>query len=210
MEAETPRENTPPPVVVPWPDAGRAVLDMLAARSPAPAIAIVGVTGPVGAGKSTLARRLSGVVVSTDDYLPDYDLVAERERDDPAAADLDALARHLAALRAGRPVMAPVWSFHTHRRESRREVRPAPVIVCEGLHALHERIADLLDVRVFLDAPAPVRLARLQEREQTGERGWGVERATRFFHEVAEPTYARFAPDYRARAHLIVLAHEGQ
>lgn len=191
-------------IVASWAEAPRLARERARAALARAPVAIIGITGPVASGKTTLARQLSDTILSTDDYLPDYEEVDEHLRDHPDAADLGALAGHLASLRSGRATLVPVWSFHTHRRESEREVAPTPLIVCEGLHALHERIAHLLDVRIFIEAPRSVRLARLAAREQTGERGWGVEKATRFFHEVAEPTYARFAPDYRARAHILV------
>jgi uridine kinase len=171
---------------------------------------VVGITGPAGAGKSTLAGRLaaeaSGIVVSTDEYLPDYELVPEAERDLPEHADLPLLASHLASLRAGEPAEVPVWSFHAHRRVDARVVQPpesGPVIV-EGLFALHASLGDAVDLRVFVEAPAEVRWARWEAIEQRGERGLGVDAAHAFFHEVADPTYARYAPDYRAAADLIV------
>lgn len=168
---------------------------------------LVGVSGPVASGKSTLARHLSSSIVATDDYLPDYDLVPYHERDEPRHADFERLARDLAALKRGEPASLPVWSFHTHRREGERRMEPAGVIVCEGIHALYERVAALYDVAVFVEAPRHVRLARMEERERSGVRGWGVEAAREFFHKVAEPTFDRHADAYRSRAHVIVMNH---
>jgi uridine kinase len=167
---------------------------------------LVGIGGPVASGKSTLARALSPCVVATDDYLPDYDRVPIHERDEPRHADYRRLAADLAALREGRSARVPVWSFKSHRREGEREVAPARIVVCEGIHALFDEVAPLLDVAVFVDAPRAVRLERWRAREQAGDRGWSVEYATEFFHGVAEPTFERYAAAYRARAHVIVEA----
>ncbi|KAA0215353.1 MAG: hypothetical protein EDM82_07605 [Cyanobacteria bacterium CYA] len=100
---------------------------------------VVGIGGPAGAGKSTLADLLGGLVVRTDDYLPNYDEVPEQERDEPRHADLGALVAHLVDLRAGVEVDAPVWCFKTHRRIGVRRLSPGPMVVCEGIHALHAR-----------------------------------------------------------------------
>lgn len=159
----------------------------------------------MGAGKSTLAALLDGLVVRTDDYLPNYNELPEHERDDPRHADLSALARHLADLRRGAEVDAPVWCFKTHRRIGVQRLSPRPLVVCEGIHALHPLVRSVLDVAVFVDAPTDDRWARWEAIEARGERGWGVERARAYFHGVAEPTFARAAAEYRASADLIVL-----
>lgn len=171
---------------------------------------IVGVTGPAGSGKTTLAERLSPHIVSTDDYLPDYELVAEHERDLPEFADLERLAADLAELRAGKPTRIPQWSFHTHRREGERLLLPPPpgsLLIVEGIHALYHTLHPTLDLRVYVDAPRDTRWSRVEARERTGERGWGVDVARAFFHNHAEPTFAARADEYRNSAQVIVQNH---
>jgi len=165
---------------------------------------VVGVTGPVGAGKSHVASALSPCIVSTDDYLPDYDTTPEHLRDLPEWSDLPRLAADLARLASGRPARLPAWSFHEHRRTGEREALPGPVIVCEGLHALHPTVRPSLDLLVFVEAPAAARWQRVEHRERAGQRGWTIEYARHFFANVAEPTFERYAADYRSVAHIIV------
>lgn len=195
-------EPMPDPAVIPWPSAADHIL---AAAADLPDRVTIGISGPVGSGKTTLASRLSSCIVSTDHYLPDYDKVAFEDRDLPHAADLPGLARDLKTLRDGAPTDIPIWSFQTHKREGLRRVEPSRIIVCEGIHALHDTVAPQLDLRIYIDAPPEVRWSRWEELERTGQRGWGIDLARQFFDRVAEPTFARFAKTYRAAAHYIVI-----
>lgn len=181
----------------------RARAAALALTHPRPHL-VIGVTGPAGSGKSHLARCLSACIVATDDYLPDYDATPEHLRDLPEHADLPRLRQDLASLAAGNPTRLPTWCFHEHRRTGHRDLHPAGLIVCEGLHALHATLHPVLDLLVYIDAPADARWARIAHRERAGERGWGIDYSRHFFHNVAEPTFERLAPGYQAAAHVIV------
>lgn len=196
---------SPAPILVDWPSAHAVILEHAARRRGDQPVLVVGVTGPVGSGKSTLAERLGGTVVSTDSYLPDYDRLPRESWDDPAHADLPLLATHLRELRAGRAASVPVWSFQSHSRVGYRDLRPERIVVCEGLHALHALVRPILDLAIFVDAPASVRWGRCEQRELQGERGWGVQSARTFFHEVAEPTFSRLSDGYKRVADVLVV-----
>ena len=167
--------------------------------------AVVGITGAVAAGTSTLARRLSACVVSTDHYLPDYDRTPEHLRDLPESSDLARLAQDLAELRAGRATSIPRWTFEAHARVGEQRVEPAEIVVVEGLHALHALPRTHVDVAVFVEAPQSTRWARAVERERAGDRPWPIDYLEKFFHGVAEPTFARHAEAYRGAAHFVVV-----
>ncbi len=190
------------PKILSWDDALHAIDAAALARG---GRCVIGITGPVAAGKTTLARLVSACVVSTDSYLPDYDSTPEHLRDLPESSDLARLARDLAMLRAGQPTSIPHWSFQSHAREGETLIESAPRIVCEGLHALHASLQPQIDLRVFVDAPRAARWARCEAREKSGARGWTLEYLHHFFHEVAEPTFARAAEEYRASAHFVVV-----
>jgi uridine kinase len=166
---------------------------------------VIGVTGAVAAGKSTLARTLSECVVSTDNYLPNYHTTAEHLRDLPESSDLERLARDIAALRSGCGTNIPLWTFAEHRRIGEQRVETADVVVVEGLHALHALPRQHIDIAVFVEAPQTTRWQRAVAREQAGDRPWPIEYLDKFFHTVAEPTFALHADGYRRVAHFVVI-----
>ncbi|MBY0111170.1 MAG: hypothetical protein K2Y21_00005 [Phycisphaerales bacterium] len=202
----TPRSQ---PRQVPLEQATLAVRELVQGRG----TSVVAITGPVGSGKSHLAKLLSPCVLSTDDYLPNYDTLAYEDRDDPRFADHNRLIADLASLRDGRVTRVPSWSFQTHSRIGEREVAPPEasggLIVVEGIHALHDALLGHIDFGIFVEAASAVRWQRWEHLEATGQRGWGIEVARQFFHGVAEPTFARYEETYRTRAHLIVTNHHG-
>ena len=166
---------------------------------------VIGITGPVGAGKSTLAAQLSSCVIATDHYFPNYDVTPEHLRDMSEYSDLPRLASDLAALRRGEDVTIPVWSFVSHSREGYQRVQGAPIVVCEGIHALHEIPRAHLDISIYVDAPSTVRWSRWEALELSGVRQLGVEQARAFFHEFAEPIFGRYARGYKSAAHFVVV-----
>lgn len=195
----------PRPIHLAWTHAPRTLKEVIAGKLRQRERVVVGITGPVGAGKTTLATMLSPCVIGTDCYLPDYEKVAYEERDRPHAADHARLAADLALLRLGETADVPVWSFQTHRREGHRKVSPAPVIICEGIHALHAPLRALLDLSVYVEAPADVRWSRWEGMAHRRERGWPADEARAFFDAVAEPTFGELAAQYRAGADYVVL-----
>ena len=192
------------PIELEWEGAAERVAEIARERR----VRVIGVTGPVAAGKSTLAAQVAGLLnaglLSTDHYLPDYALVPENERDLPERADLALLGEHLGRLRAGEAVDRPEWSFHEHRRVGVRRLEPTGLVVCEGIHALAHPVRSHVDLGVFVEASSAARWSRWEAIERAGKRGMGVERARAFFDGVAEPTFERFAAGYRASADVVV------
>ncbi len=195
------------PLRIAWKDAVARILSHPGAGG------VVCVAGPVGSGKSTLARRIigdaGGALISTDDYLPDYDKTPEHLRDEPGSSRLDALAEDAGRLSRGEPAEVPTWCFHEHRRIGSRLVTPAGLVVIEGIHAMHRTLAGVRGVGVLVDASRETRWARWEAIESSGQRGWGVEKARRYFETVAEPTFERYRPEYESAADFIVTNDRG-
>ncbi|TAJ67449.1 uridine kinase [Brevundimonas sp.] len=178
---------------------------------------LIAITGGSGSGKSTLAEALvsalsdgAAVLLREDSYyldaagLPDFD-PATFDFDDVAARDHALMIRDLAELKAGRDVVAPLYSFIHHGREPGGEpVRAAEVVVVEGTHVLcTPDLAALFDIRVFVDTPADIRFIRRLLRDQT-ERGRSADSVIAQYLSTVRPGHERLTEPSRVNADFIV------
>ena len=148
---------------------------------------LVGIGGGTGAGKTTLAGKLVArlgaarvVVLQHDDYYRDLSSLAPAARgavnfDALEALETELLVEHLHALRGGQSILAPVYDFGSHTRlDDWRVLTPRELVLLEGTLVLADpALRNLLDLRVYVDAPRPTRLARRLTRD-VAERGRDV------------------------------------
>jgi uridine kinase len=175
---------------------------------------LVGVAGGTGAGKSTIVRRLldrlGGVLIDLDSYYRDRSRLGPAERarlnfDEPAAIDATLLVEHLGRLTRGEPVAKPVYSFASHTRVGVQTVGPGRLLVVEGLFTWWwEPLRALLDLKVFVDAPADVRLIRRLHRD-IAERGRTAEQVLAQYLSTVRPMYERYVEPMRAHADLVIV-----
>jgi uridine kinase len=179
---------------------------------------LVGIGGGSGSGKTAVARALAGAlgpertaVLAHDAYYRDRPdlLPAERARlnyDVPEALDGDLFLDHLAALRRGERIRPPRYSFATHARDGLDEpIEPREVVLVEGILLLHQpAVRDALDLRIFLDAPEEVRLARRLARD-TAERGRTPDSVVTQCRALVFPAHARYVEPTRTWADLVLV-----
>lgn len=136
--------------------------------------------------------------------LPDFD-PATFDFDDVAARDHELMIRDLAALKGGRDVVAPVYSFIHHGREPGGEpVRAAAVVIVEGTHVLcTPDLAALFDIRVFVDTPADIRFIRRLLRDQN-ERGRTADSVIAQYLATVRPGHERLTEPSRLNADFII------
>lgn len=183
---------------------------------------LVGVAGGSGSGKTTLVRSLrqalpEGMVcqVSQDDYYraiehQGLDANGKVNFDLPAGVDMDGLARDLRTLVAGESIYKKEYTFNqTDKEPALIELRPAPVILVEGLFVLHhEEVRELFDLRIFIDASEGAQLDRRLKRDAR-ERGYGTEEVLYQWQHHVLPAYRNYLLPYRHLCDLHVVNESG-
>ena len=124
--------------------------------------------------------------------------------DHPEALEHELLLTHLHELRAGQSIQSPSYDYVNHTRsEEKRTIRPAALVLVEGVHILHDQsLRELFDLSIFLDTPLDLCLRRRIERD-IRERGRTAESVRKQFNDAVLPMYHRFVAPVRERAHLI-------
>jgi uridine kinase len=174
---------------------------------------IVGLAGGTGSGKSSIVRglveRIGGCVVDLESYTLDRPACPLEERssvddNEPAAIDTELLVAHLEDLRRGQAIRKPVYLPETHRRTGVILVAPARLVVVEGLLTFWwDSLRSLLDVKVFVDAPADLRLIR-RIRRDLAERGRTVEQVLYQYSGSVRPAHERYVEPTRVHADDVV------
>ncbi len=178
---------------------------------------IVGIAGGSGSGKTTVARAVVAAIgtdecayVQHDAYyrhLGHLPLEARHKVnfDHPDSLETDLLVEHLAELRAGRPVAVPVYDFAAHVRTAATvAVPPCPLVVLDGILLLADSgLRGQLDLSVFVDTEADVRLMRRLERD-IEERGRSLGSVLAQYADTVRPMHLEFVEPSKRHADLIV------
>src|SRR5690606_14536193 len=135
---------------------------------------VIGVAGGSGSGKTSVTRAICGhfgeqsiVMIEQDAYYKDQSNLSFSERlktnyDHPLAFDTDLLIEHIQELLEGRPVNRPVYDYAMHTRSDKTvAIEPKDVIIIEGILVLDDaRLRDLMDIKLFVDTDADLRIIR--------------------------------------------------
>lgn len=180
-------------------------------------VTVIGVAGGTGSGKSTLVRKLVDTFkdedVATlchDSYYKAHPELTYEERtklnyDHPQAFDTDMLIEHIKALKANVPVECPVYSFVNHNREDRTvAVKPSKVIIVDGIMIFENKeLRDLMDIKVYVDTDADVRLARRILRD-VKDRGRSMDSVISQYLNTVKPMHEEFVDPSKKFADIIV------
>lgn len=177
---------------------------------------VVGVAGGSGSGKSTLTdnlvRRFGDKIclVHHDNYYRAHDELTYEERtklnyDEPASLETELLVEHLRQLKQGKSVRCPVYDFTVHNRsEKTEELIPKPIILVEGILIFAEpRLAEQMDIRIFVDTDSDVRLARRFVRD-TEQRGRSVRSVSEQWQNTVKPMHELYVEPSKKQAHIII------
>jgi uridine kinase len=178
---------------------------------------IIGVAGGTGSGKTTVAREIyrqfqdmSVVMIEQDAYYKDQSHLTFEERiktnyDHPLAFDNDLLIEHLECLRRRESIEKPVYDYKLHTRAKETiQVEPRDVIILEGILILEdERLRNLMDIKVFVDTDADVRVIRRMLRD-IAERGRTMDSVVEQYLTVVRPMHMQFIEPTKRYADIIV------
>ncbi len=177
---------------------------------------IIGIAGGTGSGKTTitnsLVKRFGGnvSVVHHDNYYKAHHNMSYEERallnyDHPDAFDTDLLISDIQALKRGETIQCPVYDFSVHDRSDRTEtIYPTPVIIVEGilLYAIPELCREL-DIKIFVDTDADVRILRRIQRD-VQERGRSLDSVISQYLTTVKPMHEQFVEPGKKRADVII------
>ena len=180
-------------------------------------VTIIGVAGGTGSGKSTLVKRLQEAFKDDDvatlchDYYykahPEltYDERTKLNYDHPAAFDTDMLVEHIRALKSNVPIEHPVYSFVEHTRTDEKVlVKPSRVIIVDGILIFeHKELRELMDIKVFVDTDADIRLARRILRDVC-ERGRTMQSVIEQYTTTVKPMHEEFVEPSKKYADVII------
>ncbi len=179
-------------------------------------IMIIGIAGGTGSGKTTLTQRIKeafedNIAVLSHDYYykSNSDLPFEERTklnyDHPNAFDTDLLIQHMRALKEGKTIHHPVYSFVEHTRlEETVEVKPAKVIILEGILIFeNQELCDLMDIKVFVDTDADLRIIRRLLRD-VKERGRDLDSVITQYIGTVKPMHEQFVDPTKKRADIII------
>lgn len=178
---------------------------------------VIGIAGGSGSGKTTVVRKIihalpknKASVLSQDAYYNDYgDLLQEEKEkinfDHPSSIEFDLLTRHVEELIAGRDVQMPTYSYITCRRGEETVLIPSgKVIIVEGILIFtHEKLRNLMDLKVFVDGDSDDRLIRIIQRD-VHERGRNLDKSITHYENYVKPMHCTFIEPTKRYADIII------
>ena len=179
-------------------------------------ILVVGIAGGSASGKTTVVNKVKEffgdniTVIGHDNYYKAHDDMTYEERtllnyDHPNAFDTERMIEDVQKLKAGQTVEIPVYDYSVHNRSDRTvTIVPQKVVVLEGILLLYDaRLRDLMDVKIFVDAPADERLVRRIKRDMA-ERERSLQSVLSQYQDTVRPMHEQFVEPTKAYADVII------
>ncbi|MBT2694141.1 uridine kinase [Bacillus sp. ISL-55] len=178
---------------------------------------VIGVAGGSGSGKTSVTKAIydsfksqSILMIEQDYYYKDQSHLPMEERlktnyDHPLAFDNDLLIEHIQKLLRHEAIDKPVYDYAIHTRSSEViHVEPKDVIILEGILILEdERLRDLMDIKLYVDTDADLRIIRRLLRD-IKERGRSMDSVIEQYVNVVRPMHNQFIEPTKRYAHVII------
>lgn len=177
----------------------------------------IGIAGGTGSGKTTVARNIvkrlaldAVTVIQQDAYYRDLSDLPAAQRDllnfdHPDSIEYELFAEHVKRLKAGDEVDQPVYDFTNHTRtDETTRVVPRDVVIAEGILLFHyPDLREILDIKIFVDTPADIRLLR-RIRRDIRDRGRTLESVTEQYVKTVRPMHEEFVEPSKRWADVII------
>ncbi|MDP8220382.1 MAG: uridine kinase [Candidatus Stygibacter frigidus] len=177
---------------------------------------LIGIAGGTASGKTTIANRIAGaikgniIIIRQDNYYHSYPDKTFEERarlnfDHPHAFDTELLVSHLKKLKNNLAVEIPVFDYITHLRSNETiDIQPAKVIILEGILIFENKeLRDLLDIKLFIDTDADLRIIRRMERD-IKERERSFTSIINQYRSTVRPMHLEFVEPSKRFADIII------
>ena len=179
-------------------------------------ILVIGIAGGSGSGKTTLLKNIiqtfgpAITVISHDNYYKRHDEMTYEERcklnyDEPAALETDLMVRQLEQLKNGQEILCPVYDFTVHNRSDETMlIKPERVIIVEGILIFENKeLRDLMDIKIFVDTDADIRICRRIKRD-VNKRGRSLESVILQYQETVKPMHEKYVEPSKQYADIVV------
>ena len=180
-------------------------------------ILTIGIAGGSGSGKTTLMKNLTKhfedniAVLSHDNYYRAHDELPFEQRsklnyDHPDAFETDMMIEHLKLLKQGKKIACPVYDYTIHNRSKEVTiVEPRKVIIVEGILIFENKaLCEQMDIKIFVDTDADVRLIR-RIRRDVAKRGRSLDSVLNQYLSTVKPMHEQFVEPSKKNADLVVL-----
>jgi uridine kinase len=178
---------------------------------------VIGVAGGSGSGKTSVTKAIydsfkghSILMIEQDYYYKDQSHLPMEERlktnyDHPLAFDNDLLIEHIQNLLQYEAIDKPVYDYAVHTRSSEVvHVEPKDVIILEGILILEdERLRNLMDIKLYVDTDADLRIIRRLLRD-IKERGRSMDSVIEQYVNVVRPMHNQFIEPTKRYADVII------
>jgi uridine kinase len=178
---------------------------------------IIGIAGGTGSGKTTVVRRICAevpeknvAIIEHDAYYKEQSCLTYEERcrtnyDHPFAFDTDLFVEHIKELKKGNPIEKPIYDYEIHNRKKDTVlVEPKEIIIVEGILVFYEeRIRELLNIKIYVDTDADIRILRRIVRDMN-DRGRSLESIITQYLETVRPSHEQFVEPSKKYADIII------
>ena len=179
-------------------------------------VIVIGIAGGTSSGKTTITQEIERnlgshvTVITHDSYYKAHPELSYDERvnlnyDHPDSYDTEALVKDLADLRKGKAVESPIYDYTAYDRSANTmTIQPSKVIIVEGIMIFHEEaLRDLMDIKVFVDADADIRILRRITRD-VKERGRSLDSVISQYLTTVKPMHDAFVDPSKRYADIII------